>query len=287
MSSPQYYNSSDLLYCKNIDISGTLIANEIESTTIKCDQISQLNQNYISLVGNLILNQSNSFIDINGNILAGNLDIKNSGNIKTDGNIFCGNLNCLGTIKYQKLDPALPLSPIIIQKASGTTNPIRFLRIGGAGLFNFSNYFEFEINLNFRLTDTILSNNLLLALSINNGGTYFSDSVEIVSHEMNVGTNSFQTTTRFNGSNIYGSDGFALCGLVQPEFNANLRLKFRDSVGNRTSASYEVYFQKSAIGIAKTIGCFGLNSNQNINMLQFSFAAGFIDYSYNVIAYPR
>ncbi len=48
MSSPQYYNSSDLLYCKNIDISGTFIANEIESTTIKCDQITQLNQNYIS-----------------------------------------------------------------------------------------------------------------------------------------------------------------------------------------------------------------------------------------------
>jgi hypothetical protein len=71
-------------------------------------------------------------------------------------------LNCLGTVKYQKLDPAIPLSPIIIQKASGTTNPIRFLRIGG-GLFNFSTYFEFEINLNFRLTDTILSNNLLLA----------------------------------------------------------------------------------------------------------------------------
>jgi hypothetical protein len=104
---------------------------------------------------------------------------------------------------------------------------------------------------------------------------------------MNVGTNSFQTFQRFNGSNNYGSDGFALCGLVPPEFNANLRLKFRDSVGNRTSASYEVYFQKSTIGIAKTVACFGLNSNQNINMLQFSFAAGFIDYSYNVIAYPR
>jgi len=296
MSIKNLFNSNKYsLFCKDLSISGNLETGNLETTTIEAttiavDNLTELNQSYIALSGNLVLNQPNSFLLVDGNIFGGNLNIVNSGKINTDGNVNCGNLNCLGIIKYSQLDPVIniPLSPLIIQKASGSTNPIRFLRIGGGGLFNFTNYYEFEINLNFRMTNVFsTSYNLSLALSINNGSTYFQDSVELVSHEMNVSVASFAVFQRFNSSFNYGGSGFDILGAIPPDWNGNLRLKFRDAVGSRNSASYEAYFQKSGVGIAKTVGTFGLNSTSNINMLQFSFPTGFIEYSYNVIAYPR
>jgi hypothetical protein len=282
MSSPQYYNSSDNIYIRNAFIGGNLDINgTLEATTIAVDNLTELNQGYIALTGNLVLNQPDSFLLVDGNIFGGNL------NIKSNGSVNCGELNCLGTVRYGFLDPPIPLSPYIIQKASGSTSPIRFLRIGGGSLFNFTNYYEFEINLNFRMTNVFsTSYNLSLALSIDNGSTYFQDSVELVSHEMNVGSGSFSVFQRFNSSFNYGG-GFDLLGPIAPDWNGNLRLKFRDPVGSRSSASYEAYFQKSGVGIAMTSGTFGLNNTNPINMLQFSFPTGFIEYSYNVIAYPR